>query len=468
MLQPQQILQDRYQLQQQLGQIVAGRQTWLANDLAVQPPEPVVLKLLICGESMQWHDLKLFEREAQVLQQLDHPQIPQYRDSFSIDDHLLWFALVQEYIPGISLKQRLAQGKHFYQKQVRQIATNVLHLLIYLHELSPPVLHRDIKPSNLIWGEDNYIYLVDFGAVQDKAAAEEATFTVVGTYGYTPMEQFGGRAVAASDLYALGATLIHLLTGVSPAELPHQDLHIQFAERVSLDSWFVQWIEQMTEPDVAKRFQTARQALEALRSARESNVQTPPSAFERSHARQPDSAEERSLAPPRGRLRPPSFNTRIKLHQTDEQLLIEIPSFRINLWELALLGPIAIVIISQFVFFLASIIFKLEYILFIAVIFLFIVLSTYWRLLPTFVEFSARKFSIYKIIFGKKIHSARGSISEINDVFHTQKTFRSGKNTYSQRVVILQTTYYEYYFGKGLNWQECNWLVNVIQYWLNF
>ncbi|NES24463.1 MAG: protein kinase, partial [Symploca sp. SIO3E6] len=172
MLQPQQILQDRYQLQQQLGQIVAGRQTWLANDLAVQPAEPVVLKLLICGESMQWHDLKLFEREAQVLQQLDHPQIPQYRDSFSIDDRLLWFALVQEYIPGFSLKQRLAQGKHFSQKQVRQLATNVLHLLIYLHELSPPVLHRDIKPSNLIWGEDNYIYLVDFGAVQDKAAAE--------------------------------------------------------------------------------------------------------------------------------------------------------------------------------------------------------------------------------------------------------------------------------------------------------
>lgn len=75
MLQPEQILHNRYQLKQQLGQL-AGRQTWLAQDLAVQPAQPVVLKLLICGESMQWNDLRLFEREAQVLRQLNHPQIP--------------------------------------------------------------------------------------------------------------------------------------------------------------------------------------------------------------------------------------------------------------------------------------------------------------------------------------------------------------------------------------------------------
>lgn len=74
-------------------------------------------------------------------------------------------------------------------------------------------MHRDIKPSNLIWGEDQHVYLVDFGAVQAQAAVTGVTFTVVGTSGYAPLEQFWGRAVAASDLYALGATLIHLLTG---------------------------------------------------------------------------------------------------------------------------------------------------------------------------------------------------------------------------------------------------------------
>jgi serine/threonine protein kinase len=156
MLQPEQILHDRYQLKQKLGQS-PGRQTWQAEDLAVQPPELVVVKLLAFGESMQWDDLKLFEREAQVLQQLNLPQIPKYRDSFSLDDRQDWFGLVQQYIPGTSLKQQLLNGKHFTAQQVRQIATNLLHVLIYLHELSPPVLHRDIKPSNLIWGEDHYI-----------------------------------------------------------------------------------------------------------------------------------------------------------------------------------------------------------------------------------------------------------------------------------------------------------------------
>jgi serine/threonine protein kinase len=506
MLQPEQILHNRYQLKQQLGQI-AGRQTWLAQDLAIQPPEPVVLKLLICGESMQWHDLTLFEREAQVLRQLNHPQIPKYRDSFSIDDRLLWFGLVQEYIPGASLKQLLAQGKHFHQRQVRQIATNLLHLLIYLHELSPPVLHRDIKPSNLIWGEDDYIYLVDFGAVQDKAAAEGSTFTVVGTYGYAPMEQFGGRAVAASDLYALGATLIHLLTGVSPAQLPHKDLRIQFADRVSLDSSFVEWIEQMTEPDVARRFQTARQALEALRATQEPHTeQTPPSEFAGlpANARQPELSHERSLTFTPRRLHRTSsnaFNTKISLyplgiriskffgsvfarkfspwcqnqnqlvlHQTNEDLLIKVPNIRINPWELAVVVPIvsAILFISpRFITSIASIGLPLVYILFIAINLLFFALSIYWKLLPVFVQFSAGKFSIYKKPFGTNFKIANGSIEDISDVFHTLKTFWNGKHIYKERVVIIQTIYREYYFGKQLSWAECRWLVDVIQDWLN-
>lgn len=154
--------------------------------------------------------------------------------------------------------------RKFTQQQVHKIAVDVLNILIYLHELSPAVLHRDIKPSNLILGEDEQIYLVDFGAVQDKAATEGATFTIVGTYGYTPMEQFGGRAVPASDLYALGATLIHLLTGTAPADLPQRDLRIQFSDRISLSSRFINWLENLTEPAPERRFNTAQKALEAL------------------------------------------------------------------------------------------------------------------------------------------------------------------------------------------------------------
>ncbi|NMG11585.1 serine/threonine-protein kinase [Brasilonema sp. UFV-L1] len=268
--------ESRYQLKEKLGQN-ASRQTWLAVDLGTQSQEQVVVKLLALSPQMQWDEHKLFEREAQVLKNLDHPRIPKYRDDFVLEQQagsrFPWFGLVQSYVPGTSFQQLLDQGYRFSESQIEKIATEILSILVYLHELDPPVLHRDIKPSNLIWGEDERVYLVDFGAVQDQAVLEGATFTVVGTYGYVPMEQFAGRAVPASDLYAVGATLIHLLTGTSPADLPYRDSRIQFADRVSVDLGFVHWIGKLTEPNVTERLSTARQALDALKNR---HALTPP------------------------------------------------------------------------------------------------------------------------------------------------------------------------------------------------
>ncbi len=268
MLEPQKVINQRYQLEHQLGKN-AGRETWLAKDLEKEN-ELVVVKLLAFGGNVQWEDLKLFEREANVLKQLNHPRIPKYRDYFSIDDRSLWFGLVQEYIQGDSLREYIAKGHKFTESQVKQIAIAILEILIYLHELNPQVLYRDLKPSNLVLaakeGGAKNIYLVDFGAVQDKASAEGKSFTVVGTYGYAPMEQYGGRAVAASDLYALGATMIHLLTGISPADLPQDDeAKIMFSDRTSASSHLVQWIQKLVEPTVKKRYASARDALKALR-----------------------------------------------------------------------------------------------------------------------------------------------------------------------------------------------------------
>ncbi len=264
-----QLLCKRYQLQEKLGQD-ASRQTWLAVDLGTQSQEQVVVKLLTLSPQMHWDESKLFEREAQVLKNLDHPRIPKYRDYFVLEEQpgsrFPWFGLVQSYIPGASFQELLDRGHRFWESQVEKIAVEILSILVYLHELDPPVLHRDIKPSNLIWGQDERVYLVDFGAVQDQAVLEGATFTVVGTYGYVPMEQFGGRAVPASDLYAVGGTLIHLLTGTPPADLPYRDSRIQFGDRVSIDAGFVNWIGKLTEPNVTERLSTARQALEALKN----------------------------------------------------------------------------------------------------------------------------------------------------------------------------------------------------------
>jgi serine/threonine protein kinase len=147
------------------------------------------------------------------------------------------------------------------------LAENLLRVLDYLHQFEPPVLHRDIKPSNLILGEDGLVYLVDFGAVQNQAALTGVTFTVVGTCGYAPLEQFWGRAVPASDLYALGATLIHLLTGLAPVDLPQRNSRIEFAAAVpQLSPFFRSWLEKLTETALEKRFSSAKEALQVLRN----------------------------------------------------------------------------------------------------------------------------------------------------------------------------------------------------------
>ena len=156
MLETGKLISDRYQLIEKLGRN-AGRQTWLATDLNSAEKEQVVVKLLAFGGDVQWEDLKLFEREAQILKQLNHARIPKYKDYFSIDDRTLWFGLVQQYIPGLSLKQTLDRGKRFTEADIENIAREILEILLDLHRLNPPLLHRDIKPSNLILGEDDHI-----------------------------------------------------------------------------------------------------------------------------------------------------------------------------------------------------------------------------------------------------------------------------------------------------------------------
>ena len=258
-----QVIYDRYKLREKFGNNT-GRQTWLAQDLESETTELVIIKLLTFGGNIKWDDVRLFEREAQILQQLNHDRIPKYKNYFSIDDDTLWFGLVEEFIVGNSLKQLLEQGTRFGEAEVINIAQEVLQTLVYLHSFNPPILHRDIKPSNLLLGDDNKIYLVDFGAVQDSFAAEGTTFTVVGTYGYAPLEQFGGKTVPASDLYALGVTLIHLLTRTAPSSLPNKELKIQFRDRVTVSPQLANWLDKMIFPALERRYKTAISALKSL------------------------------------------------------------------------------------------------------------------------------------------------------------------------------------------------------------
>jgi serine/threonine protein kinase len=261
-----QILANRYEIQQQLGK-KAGRSTFLSTDLVTG--KSVIVKLLAFSSDFEWDDLKLFEREVQTLKSLSHPFIPAYLDYFEVNSPTYkGFALVQTYIPAQTLEQYLQTGRKFTEVEVQEIAKALLEILIYLHNLNPPVIHRDIKPSNILLGERSgnsvgSVYLIDFGSVQT-VAAEGGTRTIVGTYGYMPQEQFGGRTVPASDLYSLGCTIIYLVTGTHPADLPQKDFCIQFQQFANISPYFTNWLQKITEPSLEKRFSSATQALIAL------------------------------------------------------------------------------------------------------------------------------------------------------------------------------------------------------------
>jgi serine/threonine protein kinase len=262
-----QIFGDRYEVQQQLGK-KTGRRTFLARDLVTS--ELVVIKLLSFSSDFEWDDLKLFEREAETLKKLAHPSIPRYLDYFEVNSsNIKGFALVQTYIPAQTLEQYIKAGRTFSEAEVKQIAKALLKILIYLHEQKPSTIHRDIKPSNILLTNRSgnhvgQIYLVDFGSVQTAAASEGSTMTVVGTYGYMPPEQFGGRTVPASDLYSLGATLIYLVTGTQPADLPQKDLRIQFEQAAMLSPAMTNWLKWLTEPSLERRLNSASAALAAM------------------------------------------------------------------------------------------------------------------------------------------------------------------------------------------------------------
>jgi len=151
------------------------------------------------------------------------------------------------------------------ETKVKNIAEQILDILIYLQQLAPPIIHRDIKPQNIIYQTDTgKLFLVDFGAVQDTYHHSVIGSTVVGTYGYMAPEQYRGNAVLSTDLYGLGCTLLFLLTGKSAAELPQRKLKINFRSMVDLQADFANWLETLLEPNIENRFQNAQNALDVL------------------------------------------------------------------------------------------------------------------------------------------------------------------------------------------------------------
>ena len=223
-----------YQLEKILGKGGLGT-TYCARDM--RNDQQVAIKVVTFKAATAWKALELIERETKVLKNLQHPAIPTYLDAFEdCEGSRQTFYLVQELAPGCSLAQWIEQGWQPSQKESVAIAEQMLEILCYLQSLTPPVIHRDIKPENIIRNEHDEIYLVDFGSIQDTYRHTiTGGSTIVGTFGYMAPEQCRGQATLATDLYGLGATLVFLLTGKCPSELPEKKFKIDFRTEVRKD-----------------------------------------------------------------------------------------------------------------------------------------------------------------------------------------------------------------------------------------
>ena len=253
----------RYEIVRPLGRGGFAR-TYLARDL--ERGRAVALKTLLSRAVTDLKAVELFEREASVLVGLRHRGVPEFVEFFRTGIGGGSAAvLVMEFIDGVSLAQVIAQRTVLAPARVLELLLELLGVLDYLHTRVPTILHRDIKPANVIVRAEGDPVLVDFGAVRNVfRSAEESGSTVVGTYGYMPFEQYMGQASPASDLYALGATFLHLVTGRPPVDFLHEEGRLDVPASLPGGEPLRGVMARLLEAAPTRRFATARAAREAL------------------------------------------------------------------------------------------------------------------------------------------------------------------------------------------------------------
>src|SRR5690606_29402670 len=256
-------IRERYRLSHPLGEGTSA-ETWLAHDETED--RQVAIKLLRVEHLENWKYLELFEREAAVLASLEHHGVPVLYDFFEwSDDDKTRLVLVQEFIDGSPLVDRIEGGVRLGEVETLQLTLGVLDVLDYLHSRNPPVYHRDIKPSNIILRAMGAPVLVDFGSVCDGwRPTDERGSTIVGTHGFMPPEQYLGQIAPSSDLYALGATLLYLVSGRHPRDFPFDSGRIEVPDDLPTTPAMKRLITALLEPAPRDRPASARVAREIL------------------------------------------------------------------------------------------------------------------------------------------------------------------------------------------------------------
>jgi serine/threonine protein kinase len=257
------IVGGRYEIIRTLGQGAFGH-TFLARDRRAD--REVAIKVLDTRGRTDPKAYELFSREAEVLGAVRHHGIPQVFETFQD----MWYGapsafLAMEYVEGSSLAQLIDEKRPLDGSEVVHVFLELLGILDYLHSRVPPILHRDIKPSNIILRPNGFPALVDFGSVRRVfLSPEESGSTIAGTYGYMPYEQYMGQASPASDLFATGATFLHLLTGRAPREFMNDEGRIQVPDALPAEPRLRAVIARLLRPSPAERFASARDVRNAL------------------------------------------------------------------------------------------------------------------------------------------------------------------------------------------------------------
>ncbi|MEL6440041.1 MAG: bifunctional serine/threonine-protein kinase/formylglycine-generating enzyme family protein [Cyanobacteria bacterium J06621_8] len=262
------LLMNRYRAVALLGQGGFGRTFLAIDEFKPSKPRCVIKQFLpeVKGAKAIKKATELFEREAARLDELgQHKQIPELLAFFDQEERKY---LIQEFVDGQDLLKELKNTGIFSQEQIKELLDDLLSVLKFVHDNN--VIHRDIKPENIIRRkQDNKLVLVDFGAAKEAIAADVSqTGTIIGSVSYIAPEQAAGKAKFASDLYSLGATCLHLLTGIDPTDL-FDTAEGEWIWRSQLRDNEVDYelshvLDKLVEGATKRRFQSAREVMQAL------------------------------------------------------------------------------------------------------------------------------------------------------------------------------------------------------------
>lgn len=203
-----------------------------------------------------------FLAESNILKHLQHPALPRIVDIFEDSEKIY---LVEDFVEGVSLQDLLQREKNVSEEQGLQWFRDLCEVLRYLHSQQPnPIIYRDLKPSNIMIQPDGVLKLIDFGIAREYKQESSADTTYIGTRGYAAPEQFGtAQTDRRTDIYSLGVTMYHVLTGKSPYDPPYQFVPVRQLVP-SLSPGIEVILNRCTQPEPANRYQTVEELLDDL------------------------------------------------------------------------------------------------------------------------------------------------------------------------------------------------------------